>query len=554
MQAHLQRYQFIAENTLDLVCETTLDGFYTYLSPSYHDVLGYDPEDLIGRHFAELLHPDERQAVLAEFARRTEALSPGSATFRYRCKDGAWRWLETLGKPCPSPDNAIRAVFVSRDITDRKEAELSLRRMEDRLLLVVNHTPVILCATDAAGVITLFEGHGLESMGFGAAPAIGRPFSEVFSNQPEMLASFRRALAGETLVATVEANGRSLETYLTPALDDTNAVTGMSSVSLDVTESRAIRRALEEEQLKRAKLESLAVLAGGIAHNFNNLLTAILGNLSLAQMDAHPDSLIAEALGEAEAACLKTRDMVAELGTFARGGGPIKKLVRLQPCIRRAVLSATRGGRVQCDIRIDPALSHAEVDELQIAQVLQNLLRNACEATPENGTIGIDAHNAAPPDSLPPGSYVAIRVTDHGPGIAEANLQRIFDPYFTTKKGRLGLGLATAHSIIANHGGVLVAQSPAGDPAPSSPSISRPATGRRRPLLQAAFEAMMPAASWSWMMRKPSAHSSTRVSLPPAFKSRPSPAEKMLSGSTALRSIPATPSMPLSWTLPSLRG
>ena len=132
MHDELQRFRIFAENTLDLICETTLDGFYTYLSPNYRDVLGYEPAELLGQHFSALLHPNDQEAVLAAFGRHSSDLTPGRATFRYRHKDKSWRWLETTGKPFPyPPDAAFRAVFVSRDITERKEAEDGLQRAED---------------------------------------------------------------------------------------------------------------------------------------------------------------------------------------------------------------------------------------------------------------------------------------------------------------------------------------------------------------------------------------------------------------------------------------
>jgi PAS domain S-box-containing protein len=341
MEDDLQRYRFIAENSLDLICETTLEGVYTFLSPSYLDVLGYEPAQLLGHHFGELVHADDREELLLKFSKHASSLEPGEATFRHQHADGTWRWLEVLGKPIQDVGGNARAVFVSRDITERRETEYRL----------------------------------------------------------------------------------------------------------------------QEERLKRSKLESLAVLAGGITHDFNNLLTALMGNISLAQMDAPPNTPLAEHLGEAEEACMRMRDLVAELGTFARGGDPVKKPIRIEQAIRTAVRAATRGVEVHCNVHIEPKLHAVNADEGQMTQVFQSLLANARQAMPAGGTIEIDARNSSGAGSLPAGQYIAVRVTDHGTGIARENLGRVFEPYFTTRKEGHGLGLATAHAIVANHGGALLAES-----------------------------------------------------------------------------------------------
>jgi len=462
MNEELQRFRFIAENTLDLICETNIEGFYTYLSPGYRDVLGYEPEELIDQHFSLLVHPDDRQAVLAAFTRRASDLRPGLATYRHRHKDGTWRWLESLGKPLPYSGDTFRALFVSRDITERKTAELRLNRMEDRLKMVVNRLPVILCATDPAGIVTLFEGQGLEGLGLSPSSVLGNPIVKVYKNQPEVLSLVQRALAGDTVVATVRAQGRVFEAYLAPAYDERKVISGIAGLFIDVTEGLAVRRALDEERLKRSKLQSLAVLAGGITHDFNNLLTAVLGNISLAQMEATPHSPVVEHLAEAERACLRTRDLISELSTFAKGGDPVKKPIRIEQSIRQAVSAATRGTGIQSEIHIQPGLWAVSADEPQINQVLQNIIMNARQAMPGGGSIKIAGRNSPGHESLSPGRYVVLRITDHGTGIAREHIDRIFEPYFTTKKEGHGLGLATAHSIISHHGGALLAESPPG--------------------------------------------------------------------------------------------
>jgi len=323
-------------------------------------------------------------------------------------------------------------------------------------------TPLTLCATNAQGVVTLFKGRGVPNGAGEGGGVVGRTVFEVYEGRAGMVEVFQRALAGEQVVATVEEEGRILEAQLTPVFDEGKGVAGITGVLIDVTESRGVRRALEEERLKRTKLESLGVLAHGIAHDFNNVLTGVLGNLSLAQMELDPDTELAKNLKEIERGCLRTRDIVAELGELSQESGPVRKALRLEPCIRQAVRAATGETEVRCGVRVAPDLWSVAVEEAQIGQALQALLTNARQATRAGGIMEIDAWNTRAAEALRPGRYVAIRVTDHGAGIPKDALERIFEPHFTTKEGAQGLGLATARSMVENHGGALGAESTEG--------------------------------------------------------------------------------------------
>lgn len=226
------------------------------------------------------------------------------------------------------------------------------------------------------------------------------------------------------------------------------------------------RRQAEQRLQRLAKLESLGVLAGGIAHDFNNILAVILGNLSLAARlpDAGPRTR--EVLASAELASKRARELAQQLVTFARGGTPVKRTVSLAALVREAASFYLSGSQVAAELSLDPDLWLADVDPGQISQVLQNLFINAVQAMPDGGTVQVSADNVVLDDAsdvpVPSGRYVLIRVADNGVGIPSANLERVFDPYFSTKEGGSGLGLATAHSIVRRHGGHLGVESTPG--------------------------------------------------------------------------------------------
>ena len=232
---------------------------------------------------------------------------------------------------------------------------------------------------------------------------------------------------------------------------------------VDLTE----RRRLEGELLTMRKLESLGVLAGGIAHDFNNLLMGILGNISLAREVIHDPVEATELLGEAEQATLRTRSLTQQLLTFSRGGTPVKKVITVRAIVEESSRFALSGSSVRAEHDFAPDLWAVEADGGQLGQVVHNLVINAVQAMPRGGLIRISCANVELADgqvpSLPAGPYVRLEVTDQGSGIPPEHLPRIFDPYFTTRAGGHGLGLASVYSITHKHGGHVTVTSRQGE-------------------------------------------------------------------------------------------
>jgi len=216
---------------------------------------------------------------------------------------------------------------------------------------------------------------------------------------------------------------------------------------------------LEQERIKRQKIESLGTLAGGIAHDFNNLLQGIFGYISMAKMSLDQREKSLAMLEQAENALHQSVSLTTQLLTFSKGGKPIKKRVSLLPVIENATKFALSGSQSSCQFHIEPGLWQVDADEGQLGQVIQNIVLNADQAMPKGGTVVVTAKNVLKSDSRHPqltkGDYVEISVQDSGIGIPEKYLQKIFDPYFTTKEKGSGLGLATSYSIIRNHDGLI---------------------------------------------------------------------------------------------------
>jgi signal transduction histidine kinase/CheY-like chemotaxis protein len=229
-------------------------------------------------------------------------------------------------------------------------------------------------------------------------------------------------------------------------------------------------RKIEAELERSRRIETLGVLAGGIAHDFNNLLTIMLGNLSLLDEDAKAGAAspgAAARLGgrdhvrDATAAANRARALTQQLLTFSRGGTPVKRPGSIVEIIEESASFVMSGSRIRCEIDLPDDLHVVDIDAAQMSQVVNNLLLNAKQAMRDGGVIRITGKNhASPPHpGLESGMYAEIAIQDQGQGIHPDDLDKIFDPYFSTKDDGSGLGLTTAYSIVKRHEGLLLVES-----------------------------------------------------------------------------------------------
>lgn len=231
---------------------------------------------------------------------------------------------------------------------------------------------------------------------------------------------------------------------------------GVSVFLRDVTD----RKRVEEERLTTDKLESLGTLAGGIAHDLNNLLTVISGNIGLAQIEApgSPANLLSF-LSRAGEAAQHAAQLSNQLLTFSKGGTPLKRVVSISDLVTQAAEFALHGSNLRSDLDIQAGLWRSAVDPAQIEQVINALVINAREAMPRGGIVRVSARNLEIDANsgllIRPGRYVKVQVADNGGGIENRLVTKIFDPYFTTKSTGTGLGLSISYSVVKKHGGLL---------------------------------------------------------------------------------------------------
>ncbi len=238
---------------------------------------------------------------------------------------------------------------------------------------------------------------------------------------------------------------------------------GRDVALISIARSYTEKLVKDEDSIKAEKHESLSTLARGIAHDFNNILTAILGNISLAKMVTSTDNEVHELIAEIEEASLMARDLTHQLVDFSSKKASFERTTSIGGIVSNSITSAMKASKSQCEIHFPDDIWPVDIDVRLISHVIGNLVNNADHAMPEGGIISVNIKNVdidTDNKSLSkPGKYVMISVHDHGVGIPNENIYKIFDPYFTTRRKARGMGLAVAYSIITNHKGHMTVES-----------------------------------------------------------------------------------------------
>ncbi|MCB9660746.1 MAG: ATP-binding protein [Polyangiales bacterium] len=350
-----------------------------------------------------------------------------------------------------------------------------LAEVRAQLHSVIGSMPIVLWAVDMDGIVTLSEGQALMSLGLEPGQLVGQSVHELYADAPEALAAIVQALRGEANAAEVSVGGRRWSNRYFPRLDADGTIVGLTGLSVDVTESKALEletRRLEDQMRHAQRLESLGLLAGGIAHDFNNLLAVILGSLNLLARDVPAVSRASELVQQGERAALRAAELTHQMLVYAGRGHFRVGLADLNALITDmgSLIASGLSKRARLTYALDPALPPVSVDAAQIQQVIMNLLTNASDALGGGeGTIhvtsGSDVDPSVPlPDDYPaPHGVVFFEVTDSGAGMGEETQRRIFEPFFTTKETGRGLGLSAVLGIVRGHHGRLDVRSAEGE-------------------------------------------------------------------------------------------
>ncbi|MBI4263874.1 MAG: response regulator [Acidobacteria bacterium] len=382
------------------------------------------------------------------------------------------RHAQELATMVAAAQEALARAIQSESALAAEKERLALAKA--RLAVTVQTIRDGVISVDRTGSVLLMNEAAQALASMSESEVVDRPAGAVFAALGLSAATYEAALHGvladgQTVRLQNDPGGaqpsRLVEVTGTPTRDAEGQVTGAVWVVRDVSDAAR----LEHERSKAARLESLGVLAGGLAHDFNNILIGVVGNLSLAQTMVRPgDTTLKARLTHAEAACVRARGVTNQLLTFSKGGAPVKTTASVRELVVECARFALSGSAVAPRFAVDANLWAADLDTVQIGQVIHNLVLNAMQAMAGGGVVDVMLQNVELGSqsfggaALLPGRYVRISVQDSGAGIGPDCLSHIFEPYFTTKEKGSGLGLAISYSIVKAHGGAISVESEPG--------------------------------------------------------------------------------------------
>jgi two-component system cell cycle sensor histidine kinase/response regulator CckA len=470
----------LLEHVGQLVLAVDREGRVTYWNRAAEEKTGFAAEEMLGRVILEEILEVEDQPRGLEARRTTVGGEPWSGELAVRTKDGRTLQVQTTVSPMTDPDGTPAGrIAVGADVTDLRLAQEERLLAAERVRFQASLLDAVgqaVIATDLRGRVTYWNRAAEAIFGWPAADALGRSVVAVTPSDQdrEQAAEVMRALEkGESWAGQMELRRRDGSTFPAlvtdaPIVDHEGELVGIVGVTSDLSEQRAL-----EEQLRHAqKMEAVGRLAGGVAHDFNNMLTAIRGNAALMEDELPAASPLREDVREILRAAERASTLTRQLLAFSRKQVmqtrwlSLDSVVRgVEPMLRRLVPESIR-------LEVEPPREPVRVmaDPGQLEQVIMNLVVNAVDASPEDGEIRIrveteEIAEGEGPAELPPGRHARLSVVDAGTGIAPEVRDHIFEPFFTTKpEGQgTGLGLSTVYGIIRqSQGHVAAVETPGG--------------------------------------------------------------------------------------------
>jgi PAS domain S-box-containing protein len=475
-------FRLLTTNAKDMIFrfDSLPEPHFTFMSPAVEDMLGLKPEDIYRdiTIFRNLL--DEKTLLkLIQLIKGDHDFSK-PLEVPWNLPDNKIIWTESTIHPIYDSDHKLVGFEgVSRDISVRKAALESLRQSQEQLALVLTTNKDGIWDWNLATSEVRVDRRWLEMIGYSVneiSPDYNFWESSIHPDDlAQTLKLLNAHLSGMTEFYETEFRFKTKSNGFkwistrgkVVSFDNDKRPDRMIGTHTDISQ----KKKNEKELLKIEKLESLATLAGGIAHDFNNILTTILGNISLSKMllsKITDSDKIQNLLSNSEKSTYKAKELTQKLLTFSRGGTPIKKTIDPEKLVHEIIERTLQGSQTKTEIKFLSKPWFIEVDEDQVKQAIQNIITNSIDAMNNAGIIKVMVRNynvnrkLVQDPAFDKDYYLRIDIIDEGYGIPKENLDKVFDPYFTTKPKAGGLGLSSTYAIMKNHEGhISISSTPA---------------------------------------------------------------------------------------------
>lgn len=468
------KFELLVQSVTDYaIYMLDLQGRVSSWNPGAQRFKGYEPHEIIGQHFSRFYTPEERERGVPKIALETAEREGRFEAEGWRVrKDGTRFWANVVIDPIRDPKGELVGYAkVTRDLSERRAAELELRASEERFrLLVQSVTDYAIYMLDPEGHVSSWNAGAERFKGYTSDEIMGEHFSRFYTDEDREAGIPFRALETAAREGRFEAEGWRMRkdgtrfwasVIIDPIWNDDGELMGFAKVTRDLTE----RRATEEQLRQSQKMEAVGQLTGGLAHDFNNLLTGIGGSLERMQTriaqgrTAELDRYLIAATGAVKRAAALTHRLLAFSRRQTLDPKPTNVnslLSGLEELVRRTV-----GPGVNVEVVGASGLWPTLVDPNQLENAVLNLCINARDAMPDGGKLTIETANrwmddrSARQHDLPPGQYVSLCVTDTGTGMTPEVIAKAFDPFFTTKPlgEGTGLGLSMIYGFVRQSGG-----------------------------------------------------------------------------------------------------